>query len=159
MWLSYFTRARIYGFDITDFGHMQDPRFTFVRGDSGQPEDLRRILAASREFDIIIDDASHASYHQQCAFKELIGAVRPGGLYIIEDLHWQSPHFENSLPQVPKTWDFLKSYFVDGEYVENSLLANDWMDAIRPTIDCFSYFRDLSGLTHKIQVAVLRKRS
>jgi SAM-dependent methyltransferase len=157
MWLSYFTQARIYGFDITDFSHMKDPRFTFVRGDSGRPDDLRRILAAARQFDVIIDDASHASYHQQCAFKELIAAVRPGGLYIIEDLHWQSPYFENSLPPVPKTWDFLKAYFVEHEYLDNPLLTEEFMCSIRSSIDCFSYFRDLSGLTNKVQVAILRK--
>jgi hypothetical protein len=35
MWLDYFSRAHIFGFDISDFSHHEHPRFTFVRGDCG----------------------------------------------------------------------------------------------------------------------------
>jgi hypothetical protein len=106
MWLSYFPIAHVYGFDISDFSHIEDPRFTFIRGDAGSEADLRRLRDAAPAFDVIIDDASHASYHQQLAFKILFPKLAPGGLYIIEDLQWQSPAFENTLPQVPKTAAF-----------------------------------------------------
>jgi hypothetical protein len=47
--------------------------------------------------------------------------VAPGGLYIIEDLYWQSPCFENDLPAVRKTWLFLQAWFERSEYIENQL--------------------------------------
>jgi hypothetical protein len=56
----------------------------------GNRTDLVR-LAAVGPFDVIIDDASHASRHQQIALDVLFSFVKPGGLYIIEDLHWQPP--------------------------------------------------------------------
>jgi hypothetical protein len=62
MWAEYFYNAKIYGFDISDFSHMNHPRFKFTRGDSGSEQDIRRLSAVTSHFDIIIDDASHASY-------------------------------------------------------------------------------------------------
>lgn len=37
-------------------------------------------------WDIIIDDASHVPRHQLSAFKRLFPKLRPGGLYIVEDM-------------------------------------------------------------------------
>jgi len=55
--------------------------------------DARTNIATATEMlpdlDIIIDDASHASHHQQNAFLTLFPKLRSGGLYIIEDLRWQ----------------------------------------------------------------------
>ena len=36
--------------------------------DSGKREDLEKLRALGRKFDVILDDASHASYHQQLGF-------------------------------------------------------------------------------------------
>jgi len=68
MWLEYFPRAHVHGFDISDFSHIHHPRFTFVRGDGGSSEDLQRLAKSAAGFDVVIDDGSHASYHQQLAF-------------------------------------------------------------------------------------------
>lgn len=99
MWKAYFPLATVYGFDITDFTRFEDGRMRFTRGDIGCAEDLRRLSALGVTFDVIIDDASHASYHQLLAFSLLFGSVKPGGLYIIEDLHWQPRAPERTLPR------------------------------------------------------------
>jgi SAM-dependent methyltransferase len=109
MWLEYFPGARVTGFDIADFSRQCAAldRVDFVRGDSGNPADLARLAAGfTSPPDIIIDDASHASFHQQLALRELFPALRPGGYYVIEDLHVQ-PDFEARLPPVHKTADWL----------------------------------------------------
>lgn len=50
-----------------------------------------------------LDDASHASFHQQLTLARLFKAVEPGGLFIIEDMGWQPAGIEASLPDVPCT--------------------------------------------------------
>ncbi|MGU3454498.1 class I SAM-dependent methyltransferase [Methylobacterium fujisawaense] len=44
-------------------------------------------LLAGKDFDVIIDDGSHVSKDIISSFRKCFGMVRPGGLYIIEDLH------------------------------------------------------------------------
>ena len=140
MWLEYFTKAKIYGFDISDFSHIQHERFTFFRGDASNQRDLELLAKAAPCYDVIIDDASHASYHQQLALKVLWPSLSPGGLYIIEDLHWQSPTYEVSMPAVPLTRDFLVSWFEAQEYRPNSLFPASSFISISSQIESFAAF-------------------
>lgn len=157
MWQAYFPQARIFGFDISDFAHLESPRFTFVRGDSGEAADLRRLAAAGEGFDVIIDDGSRASYHQQLALRILFPCLRPGGLYIIEDLHWQSPRYEAALPPVPRTADFLHHFLLNDIYIENRLFSRADMGLLREALDSFALFPDLSAAAGGgIKLVVLR---
>lgn len=115
MWIEFFPRAQIYGADISDFSKLQYDRFTFVQVDCTKPEEVRRILDLGVAFDVIIDDASHASYHQQVTLANLFSALKPGGIFIIEDLHWRPGEYERSLPRVPKTADWLGAFKRTGE--------------------------------------------
>lgn len=158
MWLAYFPQAQVFGFDISDFAHLEGPRFTFIRGDSGVEADLRRLAEAAAGFDMIIDDGSHASYHQQLALRTLFPRLRPGGLYIIEDLHWQSPQYEAALPQVPRTADFLHHFLVNDIYIENRLFSRADVTHLRNRLDSFALFPDFSGVPGRggIKLAALR---
>jgi len=56
-------------------------------GDQGNVTFLKEMVADSGgEFDIIIDDGSHDPRHQMISFDELFPTLRPGGLYIFEDV-------------------------------------------------------------------------
>jgi hypothetical protein len=157
MWLEYFSRAHIYGFDISDFSHHVHPRFTFVRGDCGHQEDLTRVADRTPFFDVVIDDASHASAHQQHAFKVLFPRVARGGLYIIEDLHWQSPYFEEATPDVPKTAAFFAKFLREGVYMDNPILTESEMVRFRDNLHSFSIFPDFqSGSGIKLMVFRVR---
>ena len=156
MWLSYFSRARIFGFDISDFSHIRDDRFSFIRGDSGSARDLQRFAHAAGGFDIVIDDGSHASFHQQLALRELMPHLRPGGLYVIEDLHWQSPFYESRLPIVPRTSDFLRNLFLHDIYIENSLFTRSDAELLRSGTESFAVFPDFSERRGGLKLAVLR---
>ncbi len=140
MWLAYFHKARIFGFDISDFSHIRHERFTFVQGDAGARSDLESVAGAASHFDIIIDDASHASYHQQLAFKTLWPRLAAGGIYIIEDLHWQSDLYEETMPRVPLTRDFLVKWFEHGHYEPNVVLSHDEMVSFASEIETFAAF-------------------
>jgi len=102
LWQAYFPEAQIYGFDISDFAGFQNDRFSFRQGDCGNTKDLAGIGDWQVKFDIIIDDASHASYHQLLTFQNCFDRLKPGGVYIIEDTHWQPTGIEGSLPPCPK---------------------------------------------------------
>jgi SAM-dependent methyltransferase len=114
MWLEFFPNSRVTGFDISDFSNIQNQRFTFVRGDSGRREDLEHLRSLGRTYDVILDDASHASYHQQLSLSALLDCLKPGGLYVIEDLDWQPEQIERSLPAVPRTAQILAEFLATG---------------------------------------------
>jgi hypothetical protein len=108
MWLDYFPAARVYGLDVDDFSLVRMPRTTIFRADQGNADDLLKVVSQCPRFDIIIDDGSHASYHQQLTLKTLFPHLSSGGYYVIEDLLWQPPDLEASLPAVCKTRELLK---------------------------------------------------
>ena len=98
MWHDYFPNGDIWGFDINQIEESlkQDmPRFKFFQGDQGSIKCFQKFKQTVEEqygthqiFDIIIDDGSHAFYHQQLAFVSLTDMLKPGGIYVIEDVHW-----------------------------------------------------------------------
>ncbi|WP_157602428.1 hypothetical protein [Sphingomonas sp. PR090111-T3T-6A] len=116
MWLDYFPNATVHGFDISDFSFFKNPRFVFTRGDSGNGADLDRVIANGEIFDFIIDDGSHASFHQQLAFLKLFPALERGGIYIIEDLNWQPDNYEESLPRTILTRELFEYWFRMGKF-------------------------------------------
>lgn len=115
MWTDYFQHAKIVGFDINDFTGMTKGRVLVMQGDQGDAGDLQRLANRVGPLDIIIDDGSHASWHQQFTLRSLFRHLRPGGLYIIEDLHARPEALEATLPESPtldvllKEPDFIRS--------------------------------------------------
>ena len=107
MWSKYFPNALIVGFDIDDFSAVSLPRCKTIQGDCSSRDDLARLVQeTNRPIDILIDDASHASHHQQTALGFLFPHIAPGGIFVIEDMCWQPPWLE---PQdSPKTRDILR---------------------------------------------------
>lgn len=85
VWRAYFPCAEIHGVDL-------DPperafSATLHRGDLSDAAWLETFAASAGAFDVVIDDASHAVGDQLLAFDRLfLGAVAPGGLYVVEDV-------------------------------------------------------------------------
>ena len=53
-------------------------------------------------FDFIVDDGSHVDANQFSTLRNLYGRLRPGGLYVIEDIHpgnsvRDAPHLVGSI--------------------------------------------------------------
>ncbi len=122
MWLEYFPNATCYGFDLADFSTLEKPRFRFIRGDLSEDADIARLASSIPSPRIIIDDASHASFHQQRAFLRLFPILQPGGFYAIEDLHY-SPPFESSLAPCRPMYKIIE------EFLETGTLALDFASA------------------------------
>jgi hypothetical protein len=79
MWWDYFPYAEIIGIDLY---RCFVKGCTVVEGDATDPETTRFI----DDIDIVIDDGSHIHQQQVAAFNLLWPKVKPGGLYIIEDI-------------------------------------------------------------------------
>jgi hypothetical protein len=53
----------------------------------GDQSDIHVLAGIKRQFEVIIDDGSHAAHHQLLSFKHLfLNNLVSGGLYVIEDL-------------------------------------------------------------------------
>jgi len=109
MWRDYFPQATICGFDIRDFSAVDLPGIKIFQGDQRKKADLMQVTEVCDQFDIIIDDGSHASLDQQASFWFLFAYVRENGLYIIEDLHIQPVQEVKTKPPILQTQHFLKT--------------------------------------------------
>lgn len=101
MWANYLPNAEIYGFDIQDFSQAVGPWQHIFRGDQSKRVDLQQVHDLNLSFDVIIDDALHASEHQQVTFSYLFEKVKSGGIFIIEDLHYQPFKEEGIIKTLP----------------------------------------------------------
>jgi hypothetical protein len=135
-WRAFFPNAVLYGYDRNDFGFFDQPDTRVFRGDQSSRTDIAGFLgqAGLPSFRIIIDDASHASSHQQISLAALFERVEPGGLYIIEDLDWQ-PYEE-----LPKTRDLLQR-FIDVGTIDSPFLSADEARALEATIERIDVYR------------------
>lgn len=106
MWRKYLPKATIIGFDISTFKKPEGDKSFIVQGDQGSREDLKKILDIKEELDVVIEDALHASPHQQITLSYLFPHLSSGGMFFIEDLHYQPEGFEQE--GVPKTLELLR---------------------------------------------------
>ena len=88
MWEDYFPNATIVGVDNEVREEYQANRVKIFLADQSQPHQLQRVIdETTTEYDMILDDGSHLCRHQYISWATLFKHVKPGGYYIIEDLH------------------------------------------------------------------------
>jgi hypothetical protein len=122
MWHAYLPNAKLYGIDISDFSSFETEWFKFFRADCGEEAQLKTVADLGIEFDVILDDGSHAPFHQQQTFLSLFPALRPGGLFIIEDIQWQPSTYAFKLPAVPRTDDLFRRFVQQGHFSDTGAL-------------------------------------
>jgi hypothetical protein len=159
MWSEYFAEADIHGFDIQDFSAVQGGRIHFTRGDQSKPNDLLNAVSSiSSPLRVIIDDGSHASHHQQISLGTLFRHLEPGGLYFIEDLHYQPSSLE--LPGAVKTLDVLKA-LAQGRDARSDFIPEAEMDGIRGSMASIEFHDSMDFAAPNLgtdAMAVIRKR-
>ena len=102
MWKEYFPSLTFVGYDINSeaLKFAQEGVSIFI-GDQNNPVDLQRCIAEyGSDWDIIIDDGSHHGEHVVTSFDNLFEHVKPGGYYIIEDLHAVHMHASKMIEDV-----------------------------------------------------------
>ena len=88
LWEDYFPKAEIFGIDILDRSALQRDRVKTFVADQADREQLGNFIAQhGGDFDVIIDDGGHAMDQQQISLGFLFQYLKPGGFYVLEDVH------------------------------------------------------------------------
>jgi 23S rRNA U2552 (ribose-2'-O)-methylase RlmE/FtsJ len=89
MWRDYFgARARIFGVDILPTcKQWEEPGVKIFIGDQSDRDFLRRIAKKIGPIDVLIEDGGHHPAQQIATFEVMYPAVKPDGVFLIEDLH------------------------------------------------------------------------
>lgn len=97
MWREYFQNGTIFGIDIDPrCKQSQSDRIRVLIGSQSDPNiTSQAVEMAGGQFDVILDDGSHVNSLTIASFNLLYPSLKPGGLYIIEDLHCS--YLENDL--------------------------------------------------------------
>lgn len=94
MWRDYFPKATVYGIDIYPKSELDSARIkTFVADQADRGQLAAFIDKFGGGYDIIIDDGGHAMDQQQVSVGFLFKYLKPGGYYVIEDVHSSLPEF------------------------------------------------------------------
>lgn len=83
-WREVFPNALCVGLDIHPSERARGDRIEFHLGDQRSRDDCER-AAAGRQFDLIVDDATHRLDHTLLTLYWLWPCVRPGGMYVVEE--------------------------------------------------------------------------
>lgn len=134
MWHEYLPNAQLYGIDISDFSSFETEWFKFFRADCGDADQLKKVAELGIEFDVILDDGSHAPFHQQQTFLNLFPTLRSGGLFIIEDIQWQPSTYALKLPSVPRTDELFRRFLQQGRFSDTGSLPLERWAALAQNI-------------------------
>ena len=88
VWQEYFKNATVYAIDIEDYSKMNSARVkTFVADQANRKLLQSFIRKYKSDYDFILDDGGHSMEQQQVSLGFFFKHVKPGGYYIIEDVH------------------------------------------------------------------------
>jgi hypothetical protein len=87
-WRAYFPHAQIYGADIDADILFDDDRIQTYWTDQRDPRAIRALWDKLGDiaFDIMIDDGLHEASANICFFMESFEKLKPGGIYVVEDI-------------------------------------------------------------------------
>lgn len=88
-WKALFPSATVVGLDLKLrwLSDASGDGVVYLQGDQTDVPRLKEIAGEYGPFDLVIDDGSHVSAHQETTIRALLPHVHPGGFYVIEDIH------------------------------------------------------------------------
>jgi Methyltransferase domain len=89
MWRHYFGEdCRVHGVDIQEECKVYEDSHTTIHiGDQADRAFWKRFRKAVLAVDVLIDDGGHQPEQQMVTLEEMLPHLRPGGIYICEDVH------------------------------------------------------------------------
>jgi SAM-dependent methyltransferase len=120
VWRDWFRNATIFGLDIkpscAEIPDLGPERIQIIIGDATKHSvwfDLHRLWDGG--FDLIIDDGAHTTEAIGAALEHGWRLLRPGGLYVIEDLHCvYHTEYASVAVSPPALWVLIFGYIHDG---------------------------------------------
>ena len=86
---SFGAKFKYVGFDINPYcKRFERENVHIFTGSQLNRADHRTLIETFGSFDIILDDGGHIMQMQQNSFEELLGAVKEGGYYVVEDIEF-----------------------------------------------------------------------
>lgn len=102
VWRDYFPNAEILGLDIVRHDNINDlDRITIDWLDQSKRDLVIEYSSKLNNYDFIIDDGSHNVYDQQITLAHFFKSLKPGGIYVLEDLH---SSIEVNIPEKANLW-------------------------------------------------------
>ena len=129
MWKRYFRDARIVGLDFNPIVVANNiANCEVYLCDQSNVDQLESCKEKIQDADVILDDGTHRMFDQQKTFAMLFKVLKPGGIYILEDLHTS---IECKMPE--KNWcnwgDPSKTITLDmfENYLQTKKMVSDHM--------------------------------
>lgn len=141
-----------------------DPRIFVVVGDANTDAAYRAILACAPAFDVFIDDGSHTSRDIVLAFCNYFRHVKPGGVYIVEDLHCSyRPEWGGGIDRGDTSMEFLKvlADIVNQPYWQRDRAPTTLLDPFFPSgpRPDLAPLRDIVSVTFCDSMCAVEKRA
>jgi len=154
MFLEFFPKAEIIALDREKTAPIQNKRVKYKQVSLQDPDEIAKTMSAAP--DIVIDDATHASHHQQNAIRALFPQLKSGGLYIVEDLRSQPASLESQ--GYVKTSSLFQGYLDSGIFDHPDRAAKSELNEIRADISGCFVFQAKFQKQRRDQILVLHKR-
>ena len=148
LWRDFFVNANVVGIDINiehtknSLKEKDNSRLDFIQMDGSNEEQLDEVSERFNGVDVILDDASHRMLDQQITLAKFFKCLKPGGIFIMEDLHtsveatnpakawcgWGDPNKTltlNMLEEFNNTGKLVSDYINDEEleYLNNNIAS------------------------------------
>lgn len=166
-WKEYYYNSHILGIDInTDCKKYEESRISVEIGSQDNSSFLSQISFKYGPFDLIIDDGSHMNHHQIYSFQQLWGHVKPGGVYVVEDVgcsYWED--YGGGYLHSKSTMEFFKQLTDDVNfrglmnYKSSNVHARreDWLTELSKQIQPYSY-NDIESINFLNGLIIITKR-
>ena len=130
MWRDYFSKAKLYTFDIVDMKWIESAeefngRVSFYQGDQGNRESMNNMYQSfgNENFDFILEDGSHTHPHQMISLGHLFQYVKNKGIYILEDI--SIPNHPVCCIRNDETHNVLTNFINTGKFVTEHLTKEE----------------------------------
>jgi hypothetical protein len=114
-------------------------------GDQSSPEDLAQVTEDG-PFDVIVDDGGHSMLQQIVSLRELMPLVKPGGVYVLEDLLTTYFWMDGPWHDEAKTGGITTM-----QYIYALVDALHWPDTLKTLPPAFAGIRELSQIVRSVE--------
>ena len=158
---SYFPNANIVGVDKNPFStNYRSKRIRTLHCDVSSEKNLASLSNyLNKDYDYIIDDASHNPIHQKLTLFSMFQNLKSGGIFVIEELNF----FQSENNKDDPNQNFLRNLLIDVSKKSKTILKSKYNDKIMDFIDDVQDVEINKGvLTHKevnvSEIAFIKKK-